>query len=307
VSQKQPKSPAISPPLGPSTWPSWLLVALIWLATRMPFRWQHGLGRILGRVFHRLGRARRHVTRVNLALCFPERSDEEREAILRGHFEAMGIGLLETASGWWAPTRRFEGIYTLEGLEHLDRALEQGRGVLLVSAHFTTLEFCARILSLHRRFAAMYRPNEAPVVDYLFKRNREHHTLGAIERNDIKGLLRMLKRNVPVWYAPDQGTSGRQTELIPFFGVPASTQTATHRIAKVSRAPVLPFFGRRRPDGSYRLIIHPPLADFPTDDPIADTTRINQAIEQAVLEAPEQYFWSHRRFKSRPGLPDPYR
>ncbi|AHE97312.1 LpxL/LpxP family Kdo(2)-lipid IV(A) lauroyl/palmitoleoyl acyltransferase [Thioalkalivibrio thiocyanoxidans] len=306
MTQTPRKQTLSQPPLGPSTWPVWPVVGLFWLATRLPFRWQHALGRGIGWLFLRLGRSRREVTRVNLRLCFPDKTEQEREALLRQHFQAAGIGLLETVSGWWAPARRFEGRYTLEGIEHLDRALERGHGALLLSAHFTTLEFCARILSLHRPFAAMYRPNEQPVVDYLFKRNREHHTLGAIERNDIKGLLRALKRNTPVWYAPDQSKSGRQTELIPFFGVPASTQTATHRIARVSRAPVLPFFGSRRPDGSYRLTIHPPLADFPTDDPIADTTRVNQVIEQAVLEAPEQYFWSHRRFKARKGLPDPY-
>ena len=297
---------ALRPPLGPGTWLLWPGVGLAWLVTRLPFRWQHALGKVIGRAFLLLGRSRRHVARVNLRLCFPDKTDAERDALMRAHFEAAGIGVLETVSGWWAPADRFAGIYTLEGLEHLDRALDGGRGVLLVSAHFTTLEFCARILSLHRPFAAMYRPNRNPVIDYLFKRNRAHHTRGAIERSDIKGLLRALRDNLPVWYAPDQGVRGRQAELVPFFGVPASTQTATHRIAKVSRAPVLPFFGCRLPNGRYRLTIHPPLQAFPTDDPAGDTARINPAIEQAVLGAPEQYFWSHRRFKGREGLPDPY-
>ena len=294
-------------PLSPRFWPLWIGVGWAWLATRLPFRWQHAIGRAIGRLFLRLGGRRRRVAEVNLALCFPDQSAEARRALLQAHFEATGIGVLETVSGWWAPAARFEGLYTLEGLEHLDRALEAGRGALLVSAHFTTLEFCARILSLHRPFAAMYRPNRNPVIDYLFKRNREHHTLGAIERSDIKGLLRSLRQNTPVWYAPDQGARGRQTELVPFFGVPATTQTATHRIARVSRAPVLPFFGHRLADGRYRLTVHPPLDHFPTEDPVADTARVNQVIEQAILAAPEQYFWSHRRFKRREGLPDPYR
>jgi len=306
VTQNKHRQPTLKVPLGPTTWPFWIIAGLAWLATRLPLQAQRGIGRAIGWIFQRLGRSRRHVTRVNLRLCFPDRTEGEREALLRGHFEAAGIGVLETACGWWCTSAKFEGIYSIEGLEHLDQALEKGRGVLLVSAHFTTLEFCARILTLHRPFAAMYRPNENPVVDYLFKRNREYHTEGAIDRNDIKGLLRALKRNTAVWYAPDQGKSGRHTELVPFFGIPASTQTATHRIARISRAPVLPFFGCRQGDGRYRLTIHPPLSDFPTQDPVADTARINQVIEKAVLEAPEQYFWSHRRFKRRQGLPDPY-
>ncbi len=307
VTDKNRKNPPGPAPTAPRTWPFWLVGGIIWLVTRLPFAWQHRLGRGLGRLFLRLGQKRRHVTRTNLRLCFPERTEAEREALLRGHFEAAGIGLFETASAWWAPAHRFDGIYSLGGLEHLDRALAQGRGVLLVSAHFTTLEFCGRILCLHRDIAAMYRPNENPVVDYLFKKNREQHSQGAIDRNDIKGLLRALKQNLPVWYAPDQGGGGRHSALVPFFGVPAATRTATHRIAKVSRAPVLTFFGTRLPDGHYRLTIQPPLEAFPSDDPVADTARINQTIEQAILEAPEQYFWSHRRFKKRPGLPDPYR
>jgi Kdo2-lipid IVA lauroyltransferase/acyltransferase len=307
VTQHKHRQPRLKAPLGPGTWPFWMIAGLAWLVTRLPLQAQRRIGRAIGRAFRSLGRSRRHVTRVNLRLCFPDRTEEEREALLRAHFEAAGIGVLETACGWWCPSAKLEGIYRLEGLEHLDQALEKGRGVLLVSAHFTTLEFCARILTLQRPFAAMYRPNENPVVDYLFKRNREHHTEGAIDRNDIKGLLRALKRNTVVWYAPDQGKSGRHTELVPFFGIPASTQTATHRIARISRAPVLPFFGYRQADGRYRLTIHPPLSDFPSEDPVADTARVNQVIEKAVLEMPEQYFWSHRRFKGREGLPDPYR
>lgn len=307
MTQTKPRSSRLKAPLGPATWPFWVLAGFAWLVTRLPLPAQRRIGRAIGRAFRLLGRSRRHVTRVNLRLCFPEQTEAEREALLRAHFEAAGIGVLETVCGWWCPSARFEGIYRLEGLEHLDQALQKGRGVLLVSAHFTTLEFCARILTLHRPFAAMYRPNENPVVDYLFKRNREHHTEGAIDRNDIKGLLRTLKRNTVVWYAPDQGKSGRHSELVPFFGIPASTQTATHRIARISHAPVLPFFGHRRPDGGYDLTIQPPLSGFPTEDAVADTARINQVIERAVLEAPEQYFWSHRRFKNRPGFADPYR
>lgn len=293
-------------PLKPSTWPFWILAGLAWTAAQLPFSTQQRVGRMIGRIFRWLSRDRRHVTRVNLRLCFPEMTDQERESLLRAHFQASGIGILETASGWWTPAPRFEGTYTLEGLEHLDRALQEGRGALLLSAHFTTLEFCARILTNHRPMAAMYRPNENPVVDHLFRRNRALHSAAAIDRNDIKGLLRTLKRNLPVWYAPDQAPRGRRGELVPFFGVPASTQTATHRIAKVSRAPVLPFFGFRLANGHYRLVLQPPLEDFPSDDPIADTARINRIIEEAVREAPEQYFWSHRRFKKRKDLPDPY-
>ena len=286
----------------------WLVIGCVRLLTRLPLRRQHAIGRVLGRAFYRLGRERRAIARINLELCFPERSAEQREQWVREHFEATGIGAMETATAWWGREEQLAGHYTIHGLEHLDRALEGGRGVLLMSAHFTTLELAARFLNLHRPFAAMYRPSERPLIDYLFRSNRNRHTKGgAIARDDVKTLLRTLRGNMPVWYAPDQARRGRHSELVPFFGVPASTQTATHRIARISKAPVLPFFACRRDDGHYVLTIHPPLEDFPTDDPFADTTRVNRIIEQAVMEAPAQYFWTHKRFKKRAGLPDPYK
>ncbi|WP_255349504.1 LpxL/LpxP family Kdo(2)-lipid IV(A) lauroyl/palmitoleoyl acyltransferase [Thioalkalivibrio sp. ALM2T] len=294
------------PPRGPATWPMWAVIGLARLVIQLPIRWQQALGRGIGRLFYRYGRKRRAIARTNLELCFPSQPPERREQWLREHFEAAGMGVLEIAMAWWGRDAQLKGHYTIHGLEHLDKALEQGKGALLVSAHFTTLELCGRLLALHREFAAMYRPSERPLINYLFKVNRNHHTAGVIARDDVKGLLRTLRENMPVWYAPDQATSGRQTELVPFFGEPANTQTATHRIARVSGAPVLPFFGYRREDGHYVVTIHPPVEGFPTEDAHADTLRINHIIEEAVMDAPGQYFWTHKRFKKRAGLPDPY-
>jgi KDO2-lipid IV(A) lauroyltransferase len=153
----------------------------------------------------------------------------------------------------------------------------------------------------------MYRRHENPVIEQAFSKNRQHRFTAAIPRDDIRLMVRTLRNNHAVWYAPDQSFRGTNSALVPFFGIPAATNTGTSRLAKVARAPVLLFVGYRLPGkAGYRLVIQPPLADFPTDDPPADAARINGLIEQAIRQAPEQYLWIHRRFKKREGLADPY-
>lgn len=293
-------------PFLPRYWGHWLAVGILWSASHLPLGLQHWLGNRLGDLFYLLGRRRRNIARINIDLCFPELDEAERARLVRAHFRAAGFGLFETTLSWWGSDRRLRKLVRTEGLEHLQGALARGKGALLLSAHFTTLELVGRLLILFQPFAAMYRPHENPVVEYLFARNRSRHCDRAIRRDDVKGLLRALKDNLPVWYAQDQSKGGKNSVIVPFFGEPAATQTSTHRIARASGAPVLPFFGMREPDGRYRLTIHPPLEDFPTDDPVADTARVNAVIEDAVRSAPEQYFWAHRRFRKRKGLADPY-
>jgi KDO2-lipid IV(A) lauroyltransferase len=264
-------------------------------------------GRALGRIAYRLAGTRRRIAAVNLGLCFPDQSAEAREALLRRHFESLGMGLLEMGWAWWAHDEHIAQLAEVEGLEHLDAALAQGKGCLMLSAPFTSLEVTGRLLSLHRPFAAMYRRNENPVVEHFLQRNRDLHTLSAIQRNDVKKTLRALKRNEPIWYAPDQGARGPNSVVAPFFDVPAGTNSGTPRLAKVSGAPVVPFFGFRLPGGrGYKLKIWPALEDFPSDDVLADLTQVNAVIERMIREAPEQYLWIHRRFKTFDSENDPY-
>ncbi len=299
-----------APNLGhPRHWPMWLGVGMLWMATRLPWRWQIRMGELFGDVAWLLARQRRHVAQVNIDLCFPDRDAAERRRLVREHFRAMGAALFETPFGWWADDSRLQPLVGIEGLEHLKTALDRGKGALLLSAHFTTLEITGRLLVPHQPFAAMYRPHENPVLEYCFRRNRERHCLRAVRRDKVKDVVRALRDNMVVWYAPDQAYKARNSTIVPFFGVPAATNNATARLARVSGAPVVPFFGYRLADRSgYRLVIGEPLEGFPADDPEADARRINAVIEQAVLQAPAQYFWTHRRFKykRRWGIPDPY-
>lgn len=290
----------------PRYWGIWTLLWILRVLVTLPLPWLRRLGEGLGAVFGRLARRRRRIAEKNLELCFPEQTPEQRRDLLHAYFRSAGAGLMEAAFSWYAPESRLRDGYHLEGREHLLAALDEGKGVLLLSAHFMNLELVGRFLLLEHPIALMYRPNENPLVEAQFQRHRGGGAVRAIRRDDVRGALRVLRDQHALWYAPDQRMGGKNSVVVPFFGIPAQTSSATHRIARRSGARVVPFFGYREASGHYRLVIQPALDHFPTENLLADTQRINEVIESLVRQAPEQYLWAHRRFRGRPGLADPY-
>jgi KDO2-lipid IV(A) lauroyltransferase len=286
-----------------------MAIAVLWCLSQLPFTWQLAIGRFIGRAFQQLAARRRAIAAVNLSLCFPELSAGDREQILTEQFLSMGIGVLETAMSWWAPARRLTKLARVEGLQHLQAALDSGKGVILLSAHFTTLEIGGRLLALHTPFHVMYREHKNAAFDRVMKSARIRHFGKAIPRGDLRGMLRSLQDNMPVWYAPDQDYGREQSIFVPFFGTPAASITATSRLARISGAAVVPFFQTRLPDArGYRLTLYPALDDFPGTSIEQDTRRVNEIIEARIREQPGQYLWAHRRFKNRPaGEPGIYK
>jgi len=295
------------PSFAPRHWPAWLGVGLAVAIARLPWLWQRAIGLGVGRLALRLAGTRRRAAQANIALCFPGETPQWRERLLRESFDALGVGLFEFARAWWGSDEPMRHDARFEGLEHLHALREQGRGVLLVSGHFMTLEICGRLLAAHiRPVAGMYRPHRNPVMEWAVKRGRLRYACAMFGNGDIRGAIRHLKRGGFLWYAPDQDMRGKDTVFAPFFGVPASTITATHQLARLTGCAVVPFFHRRE-GARYVLRVAPPLADFPGEDAVADTARVNAAIEAMVREAPAQYLWIHRRFKRQPpGSPDRY-
>lgn len=153
------------------------------------------------------------------------------------------------------------------------------------------------MLSSAHPVMAVYRPHENAVIDYLMRKRRNARSAGVIRRGDLRTMIRRLRQDVTIWYAPDQAYLGARSVNAPFFGVSAPTNTATSRIADLTHAPVVPFFVTRHDGGRYRLEIRPALKDFPSGDDLADATRINTVLEEGIRLAPEQYLWSHDRFK----------
>jgi KDO2-lipid IV(A) lauroyltransferase len=270
----------------------------------LPYPLLMTLGRALGRFVRRLPVKFVRIARVNIHLCFPELSESEREIILNRHFESLGIALMETSMAWWSSDARIDSLSRIEGMEHLEHAYTKGRGAILWAAHFTTLEIGARALSARIPLNILYRPTSNRVMAYFLARNRAKHTKRAIQRDDIRTVIGALKANEPVWYASDQSYKKKGAEMVPFFGVPCATNTATTRIARMSKTTVLPYFQERLPNNEgYRIVIGAPFEPFPTDDPIADALRYHHAIEAQIRHVPEQYLWIHRRFK---GLSEEY-
>lgn len=282
----------------PRYWPTALGLALLRVLEPLPYPMLIALGAALGTVVRWLPLSFVPIARRNLELCLPELDGAARERLLRAHFRSLGISLFETAMAWWASDARIRRLTRVEGLEHLRRALEGGHGAILLSAHFTTLEIGCRAFTLAHPVSIMYRPTKNALLGRFLAHNRARHTRGAIPRDDIRTLVATLGANEAVWYAPDQSFRKKGAEMVPFFGIPAATNTATSRLAKMTRAAVLPYFPERLPGArGYRMRILEPLKDFPSGDRVADAARFNALIEAHIRKVPEQYLWIHRRFK----------
>jgi KDO2-lipid IV(A) lauroyltransferase len=284
--------------LHPKHWPIWVGIGIFRLLIHLPLAAQRAIGRAIGRLSFLFLQERRRITRVNLGLCFPELSQDELTLLEKRHFESVGIGLFETCMAWWAPPGKLPP-FEIRGAEHLEKAREGGRGVILFTAHFTTLEICGRLFSNTMTMGGLYRDPDNPVVAWQMHRGRIDKMSAAVAMHDLRGLIRALKQGHTMWYAPDQGRKTKLSSLLPFFGVPAVTNTATSRLAQMTGAAVVPYFGRRLEDGSYLLEISPALEGFPTENAEQDAIRTNRLIEESIRKAPEQYFWVHRRFKRR--------
>lgn len=277
----------------------WAVLGWLVLMARLPWAVQRAIGAPLGGLLKRLLPARRLAAQRNLELAYPQHTLAARDALLDASFRDLGIGLFEFARAWWGSITPMRRSVDIEGLDILQRLQAEGRGVLMVSGHFMTLEMCGRLLCDHVPLAGMYRRHRSPVMEWAVLRGRLRYASAMFGNDDIRGAIRHLKRGGLLWYAPDQDMRGKDTVFAPFFGVPAATITATHQLARISGCAVVPFFHRR--EGSrYVLRIAPPLAPFPTDDAVTDSARVNAAIEAMVREAPSQYLWIHRRFKRQP-------
>lgn len=292
----------------PKYWGIWTLLGVMRLIVLLPYSWQLALGRWLGRASMPFSPYRKHITEVNLKLCFPDLSKSERRKLLVQCFESTAMGMMESAMAWWMPDARLQHLAHFYIPQDVITLLESGTPLLICGAHFTCLEIVGRLFALKYDYHLMYRKHRNPLFNHIMTQKRLNYVKKIITRKDVRDLIRSLRKKIPVWYAPDQDYGPKHSVFAPFFGIPTASITGTSRLAKLTKAKVIPVFYHRLENGKgYELIVHSALENFPSGDEIKDATHFNQLLEDDLRKHPDQYLWQHRRFKTRPlGETKPY-
>jgi KDO2-lipid IV(A) lauroyltransferase len=271
---------------------------LLWLVHFLPQPVLARLGYSLGLMLYFLDAGHRRVGRVNLKLCFPERPGRERERLLRAHFQALGRTLLDQGIAWWSSKARLHRAVRVEGLANW-RSLECP--VILLAPHFVGLDIGGIRLASEFPLNSMYRRAKNATADEALRRGRTRFGMTRLfsRQEGVRPVIKSLIAGTPFYYLPDQDFGERESVFVPFFGVPTATVPALSRIARLARAKIVPCVTRQLPSG-YLVQLYPAWSEFPSADREADTRRMNAFIEERVKEMPEQYFWLHKRFKTRP-------
>lgn len=278
-----------------------IAILVLWLLHFLPLRVLAPLGRGLGLALYALVRERRRVARENLRLCFPHLSEPERATIARRHFQAFGRGLLEHGILWWGSKERIQRLVRVEGLEHWQAVRD--RPVIWLAPHFVGLDMGGARIITEWRGVSIYSHQKDPVVDRILLHGRTRFVAPVLfsRQDGIRPVVKAIREGLPFYYLPDMDFGSRDSVFVPFFGVPAATITGLSRIAQLAGAVVVPAVTRQLGDSEgYELRFYPAWQDFPSGDVMRDTRRMNEFIEQRVAEMREQYFWLHKRFKTRP-------
>jgi KDO2-lipid IV(A) lauroyltransferase len=288
--------------LAPRYWHTWLGLGVAWLIGRLPMRATWLIGSALGELLCALYASRRRIAYTNVSRCFPELAARDHRRLVRAHFRALGQAVLDSSIAWWSRPARLRRLVRWHGREYYDRAVAGGHHVIVLVPHWIGIEITGVRLSMEIPIVDVYRRPVNDLLALVIERNRTRFQGKLIEH--IRGLVPVIKTlnaGNPLLYVPDQDPGLRSSSFVPFFGIQAATFNVLGRIATMTNSVVIPCVFKQLPHGAgYEIVFKPPLDDFPTGDVIADTTRMNRVIEECVREVPEQYFWVHKRFKTRP-------
>ena len=247
----------------PKYWPTWAGLGVLRGIELLPFAAQRSVGTALGALIRHLPLKYVRIAERNIELCMPQLSAPERAGLIDRHCRSLGMALCETATTWWSNDERVGRLAEVHGLEHLQAAFAKGRGAILIGGHFTTIEIATRILGTVVPMNVVYRPTKNALLSHIMHSSFCRHG-NPIRHDDIRGMIRALKHNEAVWYAPDQSYRNKGAAMVDFFGIPAATTTATSRLARISGASVLTYFPERLPgNAGYRVVIGPAFEDFP--------------------------------------------
>lgn len=277
-------------------------IAVLWLLHFLPLSAQARIGNGLGWVLYFVVGKRRKIGATNLALCFPEWSVAQRKRVLQQHFQAMSRAALEHGMLWWSDAARVRGLVKIEGWAHYEAVKNQP--IILLAPHFIGLDMGGVRLSIEPHpLVSMYSRLKNPHFDTLMlqARTRFGRSVLISRHEGVRPLIREMKQGAALYYLPDQDFGAKDAEFVPFFGIPAATVNAMPRMAKLAHAKILPVITQQLPDGQgYVLKFYPAWDNYPSNNMVADIARMNAFIEDRVREMPAQYFWLHKRYKTRP-------
>lgn len=311
----------------PRFWFTWTWVIAFRLLCLLPLPALWLIGSAVGQAVYFLHRELRHIATRNIDRCFPELCTRHRRRLVRRHFRHLGQAIFDIGVTAWASEKRFDRLIQFRGLKYFEQARAEGRNVVVLAPHFSTLTVGALALAQRSPLVAMYRPlrnalvqagyrlvcsaskSGEPLLDLIIHSKRRRHSIELVDyRFGIRSAIKGLRDGKPLYYLPDQDLGKRHKIFAPFFGIQASTISATSRFAELGDAVVILCCTKQLRRGKgFEVILNPPIDKFPSGDEYEDARRMNLEIEIMVREMPEQYFWVHRRFKNRPqGEPDFY-
>ncbi len=276
-------------------------LGLMKLVVHLPRSTQYALGRLFGKLLYQLAKRRRRITDTNIKLCFPEFSEIERQQFVKKVFEENAIGFIETACSWFLDPNDLMKNVTVQGQELIDAALKEGRGVLIIGSHYSTLDLGVLLTATLIKLDAVYMQNSNPTFNRVMRESRERYFNHLIDKDNMRDIVKSLKKGHALWYSADQDHGAEVSVFAPFFGVEAATIKTAAKLAKIANSRVILLSHHRKPDDSGYVICFSRAPDgYPMDDDVKSATLMNRAIEQQIRKCPEQYMWVHRRFKTRP-------
>lgn len=279
----------------PRYWALWLGLGIAWSMAQLPLTWSWQLGRGLGWLLYRIAKRRRRYAERNIALCFPQLSVTEQQALVKAHFAQLGMGLMEMLTVWFGRAESFTGRLQVQGWENLQAAQKTDKGIIVCVFHTVHMEAMGLLLGHLAPIRPVYRPDDHPLIEWFMAKHRSRHTAGAISNRQIKQILSSLRQKQMVWLSPDQRNRGDGI-IVPFFGHDTLTHPSIARIARLTHAQLLPVFCHLDNNGKFQLRILPILQDFPGEDDATALTKLMQLLEQDLQIAPAQYLWVHNRF-----------
>ncbi|NOQ91056.1 MAG: lipid A biosynthesis acyltransferase [Gammaproteobacteria bacterium] len=303
MSKKLDKSLQFKSYLGPKHWPLWFVIGLLRLSSYLPLSIiQNTVGPALGMLIYRVTPSRRRAARINIKQAYPDFNKEEVDALNKKAFKSLGISVFEMGIAWFEKSSVLKQYCQIEGKEHLDQAMAKNKGVILLTGHFTTLEIGSRLIGFYPdKYNGVFKKAHDPLFNAIMVHYRSNFGDELINNKNVRGIIRGLKKGHATWFAPDQDFRHEDIVFTPFLGGIASTLTATAKLAKITGAALVPFYQVRLENSKgFKIIVLPALDNFPSDDIEADSARVNNAIEKMVYDCPEQYLWSHKRFKTQP-------